>query len=91
MAEMRALDWQSLAADAPDEPGLWPIDALTTRRDEVDVVPSFYVPYDGGDPCVIVDASGSSSIRRIVIDGFALRDGLTPETMSNAEWAALNF
>ncbi len=91
LAELRTLDWTSLSATAPDESGFWPIDALATRRDDVDIRPSFYVPWSGGDLCVIVDASSSSKIHTLVIDGFALRDGASPEDMTDSEWADLNL
>lgn len=91
LTELLTLDWPSLASSAPDQWGLWPIDALTTLRGDVVVVPSFYVPHDDADLCVIVDASSSYPIHRVVIDGFALREGCRPEAMTDAEWAALNF
>jgi len=91
VAELLMLDWPSLSSKAPDEPGFWPIKALATRRGDVDIVPSFFVPYGPGDLCVIVDASSPRPIHRVVIDGFALREGFLPDEMTDAEWADLNF
>ncbi len=85
------LDWSALAASAPSEPGMWPIDELTVRRDDVDVTLCFHRPFGGGDLQVIVDASGDRWIRRVVIDGFALRGNCTPDALTSDEWAQLNF
>jgi hypothetical protein len=91
MDELVNLDWSALAASAPGEPGLWPIDELAVRRDDVDVTLCFYRPFGGGDLRVIVNASGDRRIRRVVVDGFALRGACTPEPLTSDEWAELNI